>query len=143
MPLTRPSASRREREQKSWRAVVRRMVSKSRRSAPCTGNGSRRWAGTIWSGKRGSSAAWRGQAGGVEQRRILWEGLRPVRRQSGKNFALAAQETYQAEHARMAEAAQQHLGNGRCELSVRGGEDFSAKDEVKIEAAHVAEGEEM
>ena len=43
----------------------------------------------------------------------------------------------------MAEAAQQHLGNGCGELSIWRCEDFSAKDEVKIEAAHVAEGEEM
>ena len=43
----------------------------------------------------------------------------------------------------MAEAAQQHLGEGRRKLSVGGGENFSAMDEVKIEAAHLAEGEEM
>jgi hypothetical protein len=41
------------------------------------------------------------------------------------------------------EAAQQDLGEGCSELSVRGGEDFSAMYEVKREAAHVAEGEEM
>jgi hypothetical protein len=30
-------------------------------------------------------------ARGVEQRRILWKGLRPVARERGENFALAAQ----------------------------------------------------
>ena len=43
----------------------------------------------------------------------------------------------------MAEAAQQHLGQGSCQLSIGGGENFSALDEVKIEAAHLAEREEM
>jgi hypothetical protein len=56
---------------------------------------------------------------------------------------VAAQEAHQPDHARMAEAAQQYVGDRRGELSVGSGEDLSAMHEVKIEAAHVAEGEEM
>jgi hypothetical protein len=41
------------------------------------------------------------------------------------------------------EAAQENVGQGSCELSVRGREDFSAMDEVKIEAAHRGESQEM
>jgi hypothetical protein len=43
----------------------------------------------------------------------------------------------------MAEATQQHLGDCRVELSIWRSEDLSAMDEMKIEAAHLTEGEEM
>ena len=56
---------------------------------------------------------------------------------------MAPQEAHQPDHARVAEAAQQHVGDRRGELSIGGGEDFSAMDEMKIEAAHLTEGEEM
>ncbi len=82
-------------------------------------------------------------ARGVEQGSIGRESTRPVRRKCGQNFTLGPQQACQPDHARVAEAAQQHLGQGSCQLSIGGGENFSALDEVKIEAAHLAEREEM
>jgi hypothetical protein len=43
----------------------------------------------------------------------------------------------------VAEAAQQNIGKGGGKLSVRRREDLSAMDEMKIEAAHRGQGQEM
>ena len=67
----------------------------------------------------------------VEQGCILRQGLRPVAWQCGQEFPVAAQEACQPDHARVAEAAQQHVGNCGRNLTVGGGEDFPAVYECR------------
>ena len=82
-------------------------------------------------------------AGQIQQRRVGGKLTLPAGGNHGKSLPVAAQQADQPDHAALAGAAEQHLGERGTELPVRRGQDLASMNEVDVEARHAAERQEM